>query len=677
MIRYGAAYYPELWPEDRWIVDAKLMSEAHYNVVRMGEFAWGSMEKSEGCFTWDWLDKVIDLLYDHGISTILCTPTATPPPWVVDLCPGMLPMDANRSVRRLGGRRHYCSNNPDYRRHSARIAGAMAERYGTHPAVIGWQIDNEFGQENTGRCYCPVCADSFRNWLRSRYTSLDKLNTVWGTATWSSEFDRWDQIEPPTQGVASESPNLQPTFKQNSAYLLDFERFSSYSIVAYQNLQVAAIRPHTTMPITHNTTGIGTDRVDIYDLVNELDHTGIDCYPDLLGEDPLWSSFAFSHCRGTKQKPFWVMETACSGGQNVWSGKMLPQPPPGVVRLTNWQSFAQGAESVLHFQWRPFACGTEQLQHGILRMDGVPGRTYKEIQQTALEIKRISGVLENTKVHNDTALLFSYDHLWSARVRPVDPGFGYINAAMGLYREITAMGIGVDVISYDADLSAYRMLIVPMPILMQPEIAAKLKQYTAQGGSVLITFLAGMKDWDSAGFADRPAPGYLDELCGAIVIENDVPDKRIPTSVMIDMDGYTAESPHYVWTDILEPRGTEVIGRLTGSYRDDEPVITRNRFGDGTAYYLGTWLESSCLREILKHLLKDAGVSHPPFAIPEGVEFIRRTGDDGEIYFLLNWLKTPQEISLDGRYYDLMQDQPHDIDLRLPPYGVAVLRKVV
>ncbi|MHB1456460.1 MAG: beta-galactosidase [Armatimonadota bacterium] len=687
MIGYGAAYYPELWPEERWAIDAKLMSEAHYNVVRIGEFAWGSMERSEGCFNWGWLDRVIDLLYDHGISTILCTPTATPPPWVVDLCPEMLPMDANRSVRRLGGRRHYCFNNDDYRRHSARIAGALAERYGSHPAVIGWQIDNEFGQENTGRCYCPVCAERFRDWLRGRYASLEHLNDVWGTANWSSEFNDWRQIEPPTQGVASESPALQPTFRQNTAYLLDFERFSSDSIVAYQNLQVDAIRPHTSMPITHNTTGVGTDKVDIYDLVETLDVSGLDCYPDLLSEDSCWSSFAYSHSRGTKGKPFWILETQCCGGQNVWSGQATPQPPPGVIRLLNWQSFAHGAEKVLHFQWRPFAKGTEQLQHGVLRMDGEPGRTYPEIQQTALEIRRLADALEGTKVCSETAMLFSYDMLWAYRIRPVNTGFGYTNAAMGLYREITAMGIGVDVIPYDADLSTYRVVVVPMPILMRPDIAERLKDFTAQGGSVFVTFLAGMKDWSSGGFADRPMPGYLDELCGAIVAESDVPDARVPTKIIIDVDGYKAESAHYVWSDILEPRGAEVIGRLTGSYRDGEPVITRNRFGEGVAYYLGTWPEGGCLREVLRRFLDGAGVSHPPFGIPDGVEFVRRAGDesgrvgdgatgrDDEVYFLLNWLKTPQRVSFSGRYYDLMTERLCDSEIELPPYGVAVLRK--
>lgn len=672
-ILYGAAYYPELWPEERWAVDAKLMADAGYNVVRIGEFAWSSMERSEGCFNWGWLDRVIDVLYEHGISTILCTPTATPPPWVVDLCPGMLPLDVNRSVRPQGGRRHYCYNNPDYRRHSARIAGALAERYGRHPAIVGWQIDNEFAQENTGRCHCPVCAEQFQNWLRARYGTLDALNAAWGTAHWSMEFNRWGQIEPPTQGVSPKCPSLMPAFKQNSGYLLDFERFSSDSIVDYQRIQVEAIRPHTASPITHNTTGIGTDEVDIYNLAKDLDCNGLDCYPDPLSEDLTWSSFSYSHARGVMRKPFRLLETTCSGGQNVWSGQATAHPSPGRIRLVNWQALAHGAESLLHFQWRPFPKGAEQLQHGVIGIGGQVGRVYHEVKEIGAEVRRLSDVLTKTTVRNEVAMLFSYDHLWSTLIKSVDTRFGYTTAAMGLYREITAQGIGVDVLPYDADLSQYRAVVLPMPTLMRPDIADKLKQYVADGGTLVTTFLMAVKDWDNGAFTERPTPGLLDDLLGAIVAETDVPDSRIPASVVIEMDALQAESSPGVWIDILEPRGAEVIGTLTGSHLNGEAVVTRNRFGKGSAFYIGTWLESDPLRRLLGLVLDDAGVTRPPFQLPDGVEFVRREGDGMEILFILNWTMKPARITLDTRYHDLLRDAVYEGELAIPASGLLAL----
>jgi len=234
-LKLGVCYYPEHWPVDRWPIDARLMREAGLSLVRIGEFAWAKMEPAEGNYQWEWIDRAIDVLANEGLQIVLCTPTATPPAWLIQSNSEILPVDSQGRRKHFGSRRYYCSNNPVYRRYSARIVSDLAKRYGSHPAIVGWQIDNEFGDHNTARCYCPVCASAFRQWLQTRYGSLDTLNQSWGSIFWSQVYTAWDQIEPPQLTVTTPNPSQ----------VLDFYRFSSDSVVNYQKMQVDLLRQHT------------------------------------------------------------------------------------------------------------------------------------------------------------------------------------------------------------------------------------------------------------------------------------------------------------------------------------------------------------------------------------------------------------------------------------------------
>jgi len=400
-----------------------------------------------GAIRLGWLERIIELLHANEIGVLLCTPTASPPIWIVDKIPDVLVRDVNRTVRPVGGRRHYCYNHPIYRQMSAGIAGAMARKFGSHPAVIGWQIDNEFGQENTGRCYCEICADKFREWLQERYDSLDDLNSRWGTGSWSQSYTDWKQIEPPTQGVLSEAPSLQPMLKQNPAWLLEFERFCSDSTVDYQQLQIDAIRRYSDRPITHNTTGLATNKVNYFDLARNLDRIGIDVYPAGDAEDFSEASAAYSFARGIKtDTPFWVMELLSGGGHALWNGEGLPQLYPGTLRMLIWQAFASGAEKVFHFQWRAFARGAEQLDPAIIDLDGVPRRRYHEIKDTAFEINSLSAVLAGTKVRSQVGIMWCYDHHWSLAIKPISRELSYPSALLRHCAELkvsTRMVLGI------------------------------------------------------------------------------------------------------------------------------------------------------------------------------------------------------------------------------------------
>ena len=204
MFYFGVDYYPEHWPEERWPEDARLMAEAGFNIVRLAEFAWSKMEPTDGQYDFDWLDRTMSILASYNIRIVLGTPTASPPPWLMMKDPELFLMREDGRRATFGNRREYCPNHPLYHDHTRRIVTKMAEHYADHPAIIGWQIDNEFGD----RCYCSVCEVAFRNWLRKRYGSLDELNQKWGTIFWSHVYNDWDEIPVPLTTGGSPNPGL-------------------------------------------------------------------------------------------------------------------------------------------------------------------------------------------------------------------------------------------------------------------------------------------------------------------------------------------------------------------------------------------------------------------------------------------------------------------------------------
>ena len=194
----GTPYYPEHWPEERWATDARLMAEAGIQRIRMGEFAWHRFEPEDGQFEFDWLRAVIDLFAEHGIETILCTPTPTYPAWLHAKYPDLHQVKSDGTIKEFGQRQDACKNHPGYRTHARRIAEKMVRALGDHPHVVGWQTDNEFGCHGTVRCHCSYCKRDFEDWLRRRFEDdIDALNEAWGTAFWSQQYNRFDEIYPP------------------------------------------------------------------------------------------------------------------------------------------------------------------------------------------------------------------------------------------------------------------------------------------------------------------------------------------------------------------------------------------------------------------------------------------------------------------------------------------------
>ncbi|HZD57277.1 MAG TPA: beta-galactosidase, partial [Anaerolineales bacterium] len=625
MFYFGVDYYPEQWPEEYWPEAALLMAEAGFNVVRLADFAWSKLEPRDGRFEFDWLDRAIDSLATHAIQVVLATPTASPPPWLMHKLPQAFRVGQDGHRLTYGNRREYCPNNPDYLDSCRCIVRQMATRYCHHPSVIGWQIDNEFGD----RCYCPVCARAFHQWLHQRYGCLEKLNQTWGTEFWSHIYADWEEIPLPLQSGGSPNPGLA----------LDFYRFSSDSYRAFQQVQVEIIRQNCPSHfVTHNLMGFDYDQIDYFDLARELDFVSLDNYPRTqwnMQADVEPSRLALAHCtmRGLKHRNYWVIEQQAGAGG--WEMMGVP-PKPGELRLWAYQSIAHGADGILFFRWRTARRGAEQYWHGLLDTHGRPGRRYAEIRRMGAEIEKIAESIFGSAVKPAVAMLLSYPARFAFHIQPNNPQFDYSEHFHDLFQAFFHRHTGIDILYPGADLSGYKIVVAPALHILPEEVARDLRQFVEAGGVLVVTSRSGVKD-ESGAMVEQPLPGLLSGVCGVEIEECvSLPSGVYQTLEFSAFDLQVCDPPFArIWCDVLEPRGAQVVARYTSDYFAGKPAITLNNLGRGLAVYVGTVGDSYLYDTLARWLLGLAGVQ-PPIIAPPRVEVAERWQGDQRILFVLN-----------------------------------------
>lgn len=655
-MRFGADYYPEHWPEERWETDARLMKEAGFNTVRLAEFAWSKMEPSEGTFDFDWLLRALEILNEHGIQAVMGTPTAAPPMWLCSQKPHILKVNEDRLPVPPNHRQQYCVNQPDYRSASDRVVTAMAELFGKHEGVIGWQTDNEFGP----LCYCEECARQFREWAKAKYGTLEALEAAWGTVFWSQTHTDWNQIPLPWRVGGPPNPSLA----------LDFRRFFSNRYADFQQRQIEIIRGHSDKPITHNFMGIWPEVLNYQQLASQLDFVSWDNYP-FGAADPAGVSACHDLTRGYLGRNFWVMEQM--SGPGGW-GDMAPAPRVGRIRAWTYHAIGRGADGIVYFRWRPCRSGLEQYWHGILNHDGSTNRRYGEIKQTREELMNFEQALEGTRVEAEVAFINDYDSRFAFQYQRSNQAFSYINLLISLYRPFHNRNIPVDILSSGADLSRYKVVVVPALFVLAEERARQLRSYVEAGGTLVMTFRSAVKDATGLIF-DEPLPGRLQDVFGAVVAEYNSPhpdEESTLWGVVEEMEGHCARAR--VWLDIMELRGAEAVAEYDAGFMPNAVAMTRNRFGKGMAYYIGTQLEDQCADAVVEMILSGAGVT-PGITTPEGVDASIRVGESGSLLFLTNHTEQPQSIQRpDGFTTDAITGEPAPEKIRLDSYDVAVLR---
>ena len=660
MYYFGADYYPEHWPEDRWIEDARLMAEANFNVVRLAEFAWSRMEPSEGNYDFDWLDRAIEILSAQEIKIVLGTPTASPPPWLMVKQEDLFLVMENGIRQTFGLRREYCPNNPLYRQYTKKIVSLMAEHYKDNLAVIGWQIDNELGD----RCYCGICKGEFQKWLQNKYQTLENLNEKWGSIFWSHVYTEWTQIPVPLTTVRSHNPGLG----------LDYRRFMSDTYRNYQKLQIDIIRASCPSHlITHNLMGFKYDTLDYFDNTTDLDFVSWDNYPRmqwgmLAKVDPSIAALGHDTMRGLKKKNFWVMEQQSGGGG--WEYVSV-QPKPGELRLWTYQSIAHGADGIVYFRWRTARAGTEQFWQGILEHHGIPGRRFSEVCQVGKEIHQIAELIDGSQVKSQVAIMQSYDTRFAFQVQPNNPRFGYEKYIHDIYLGFYKNNIPLDIISEKDPLTGYKVVIVPSMYILTEETATNLENFASSGGIVVITPRTGVKDKFNT-VVNMKLPGLVTKLCGIEIEEYISMPIDEENRVQIGFNKLEAEFPSSILADVIDPKGAEVIARHMQDFYAGKPAATINQYKNGKVIYLGV-MGDSAYYDAIAHLVLDLAGIEPLLSTPAGIEVTTRWQGNKRLLFVLNHSSEDQEIYLNTPYFDLLSGKDLKGKLIISPREVLIL----
>jgi beta-galactosidase len=600
------------------------MRDVGLHFVRIGEFAWSRLEPREGVYSFDWLKRAIDTLHETGLEIVLGTPTATPPKWLVEKMADMVPLDASGLPRKFGSRRHYCFSHGGYARECERIVTALAKEFGDHPGVAAWQTDNEYGCHDTVESYSIAARDAFRIWCARKYKTIEALNSAWGNVFWSMELSSFDEIEP---------PNLTVT-EANPSHRLDFQRFSSDQVAAFNRLQVEIIRRSSPgRPILHNFMGSFT-AFDHFAVAKDLDAVAWDSYPLGFLErsawdeefksrymrvgDPDYQAFHHDLYRACGRGRWWVMEQ--QPGAVNWA-PWNPAPAAGAVRLWTYEAFAAGAEVVSYFRWRQTPFAQEQMHEALLLRNSEPNEAYDAVAQISRELARLEAQVETER--SPVALIFDYESAWAWAIEPQGQDFSYLELALSFYRGLRRLGLSVDVVPAVPEAATGRKVILAPGLF---SAGAELVQALDKSGAVvLLGPRSGSKTEDFQIPAQLP-PGRFHSLV-------DMTARRAETirpGATIPIEGVTA-GHFFGWREYLG-LGKEAEAELRSN--DGEIALARK----GKNFYLAGRPNDALLEAVLRRLLNLANI--PVLDLPEDI----RVRDNGRMRFVFNFGPRPADI---------------------------------
>ena len=653
-IGFGGDYNPEQWPREVWPDDMRLMREAGVTFVTLGVFSWSWLEPTKGEYDFAWLDDVMDLLHTNDIAVDLATATASPPPWLTTAYPEVLPVDRDGRTLWPGSRQSWCPSSRLYRDLALALTDQLAARYADHPALAMWHVSNEYACHNLP-CYCDTCAAEFRRWLQRRYVTLDRLNEAWGTAFWSQRYTHWDELLP---------PRATPSFG-NPTHLLDFHRFGSDALLDFYLAEKEVIRRHSPdVPVTTNfMTNDHARLLDYADWAPHQDVVSTDHYLLTSVAHPK-AELAFSGdlTRGLAGGGPWLLMEHSTSAVN-WQ-RVNPAKRPGQTLLDSVAHLARGADDLGFFQWRQSRAGSEKFHSALGPHAGEDSDRFREVCRLGAFAAR-AGERRGSRVEASVALLWDYEAMWAVS----GPGMpssalDYPEAAHTVHRLLRDRGITCDVVHPGADLSGYRVVVVPTLYLVSAEHADAVAAAAVDGAQVVVTYFSGLADEDEhvrlGGY-----PGAFRDLLG-IRVEELFP-LRPGEEVALSGGGLGR-----VWSEDARAVDAEVLETYAGGPLAGRPVVTRRQVGSGAAWYLGTLPDDATLSALLSEVTGAAGV-HPVLEVPAGVEAVRRRTPDASWLFVLNHGEDDAQVAVSG--HDLVADRPVGPTAQLPAGGVLVIRE--
>ncbi|WP_310602382.1 beta-galactosidase [Anaerosporobacter sp.] len=630
-MKVGVVYYPEHWNRELWEKDADLMVETGVKVVRLAEFAWSRLEPVEGQYEFAWLDEAVEIFAKRDIEVILGTPTNCPPLWLYEKYPDAIQCDEHGNRVSIGVRGHRCYNSPSLIKKTIQIVTEMAKHYKDNKAVVSWQIDNEL---EAYHCTCPVCTDKFREWLKKKYTTLEKLNHTYGNVMWSGEYSSWSQITPP---LGERQSWLNP------AYLQDHYRYASESMVEFVKLQADIIRKYCNDVTITTNMYLGNMTPDFYKTFKELSYASYDNYPVVVipkDHEEIYShAFHLDLTRGIKRQNFCIMEQL-SGALGCWM-PIGRTPRPNMIKGYSLQAFARGADLVLNFRWRSATKGAEMFWHGILDHNNKLGRRYEEFRSLCHTVHEELQMLEGTTIRNKVALLFSHEQDNAFKFQQQSEGFHYYNQLKLFHDGVMRLGVGIDIINITEDLAQYEVVIAPTVYIASPEIVDNLTKYVQNGGKLILTNRSGVKDESNACIMDY-LPGPFSSSVGAVVEEYDALGNDTNRICMENGKTYRCNQ----WADILQLETAQSLGTYMEDFYEGKSAITKNRYGAGEVYYVGTVLERDFYKDFMSDVIEGTSVETVK-NLPDGVEVSVRENDTQKYRLLFNNTNDVQEVRME------------------------------
>lgn len=655
---HGAAYYPELWDAEVIKEDIKWMKEAGINVVRMGEFAWATMEPEKDKINLDFFEEIVNLLYQNGIETILCTPTPTPPVWLTHNHPKRMFVDKDGTVMSHGARQQICTNNRHFRERSDIIVKAMAQRFADNPAVIAWQLDNEF-KCHVAECYCETCKKLWHEWLQKKYGTIDALNEAWGADIWSERYQTFEQVPQP----------VKTPFVHNSSLNTMYQLFHYEKIVEFAETQEKIIRKYSKAPITHN--GHTDFSLDNYLLFKNLDFASFDDYPNC--DNYCKMLYNYDYFRSVKNDGrFWVMETSTSH-----NGCLIDHQKPhrtGFLTAEAVAAYAAGGMGFNYWLWRQQKSGCEQPHGSLMSAWGKPTIGFNEVKKVEQARKEISSVILSTTVKQaDVAITYSAEARAFYRTEPYE-GIDYLTEIEKIHEIVVGQGLSRDVVSDDNPIEGYKLLITPFLPHVKDQVLERALALVEQGATWIVGPMTGMRTGEHTVPTDH-ALGKLEEAVGVNVIYHfPISD----TGASMVYDGVEAELCYFA--SVFEPNGVRVIAKTQGGVAPDLPVIVEVSRGKGTIVMLGAMPKGDAGKQLLGRLISDYAVKAGAgnyYRADAGTIVYERCGDGEEYVIAINMDGKGGSISFSSDYRDLETGHTVNNTVGIGAYQYKIFQKLV
>ena len=659
---YGGDYNPDQWLEYPEILeeDIRLLKKAHMNTVSLGIFAWAKLEPEDGVYCFDWMEQIIDRLYENGISVNLATPSGARPHWLADKYPEVLRVDEQRRRHIFGARHNHCYTSPMYRKKVHDLNKKLAERFDSHPGVILWHISNEYG----GECHCPLCQQAFRDWLKEKYHTIEEVNRRWCTSFWSHDYQSFDQIESPSSIGEISIHGLA----------LDWKRFVTYQTTDFCKREIEAIREGGGVkPATTNF--YNYPYLNYHELAKALDIVSWDNYPQWhKGPEYLTamdSGMQHDIMRSLKKEPYLLMES-CPGPTNWQSVSKLKRP--GMLNAASLQAIAHGADSVMYFQIRKGRGGFEKFHGALIDHYGKEDdRTYQECCQVGADLNALN-IVHFSRVKADAAVIYDWENRWAIEESkgPRNENMYYKETVEKSYYAFRKQGVNVDLIDMTQSLADYRIVAAPLLYMFRDGFADKVRKFVSEGGIFIMTYWSGVVDENDLCVLGG-TPGGLMDVMGLRSTEIDaLYDGESNTMKSVDTEiCYTCEH----LCQLVQTTTARPLLVYGNDFYAGTPALTVNSFGNGQAYYVCADAEQKFYDDLYKKIISDAGIETIlDQSIPEGVEVTSRYGEDEEFIFIQNYNAVPISFKPEKEGAEVLFGE---VTGEMKPFSTIILKKQI